>query len=204
MEIKDRILKEALALFFQKGVKAVSMDDVATRLGVSKKTIYKWFVNKDELVYESMQQYVQGMEQTCCGTIEGANNALEALFQIVEMVRAMMREIHPSIFYDLQKYHPKAWQLWQDHRDGFFLKQTKEHMEWGMRDKLFREDIDVEILGRLRLGEVELGFNSDMYPPTQFDLQKVQIALLEHFLYGLATIKGHKLINQYKHITEEE
>lgn len=180
------------------------MDDVAAHLSVSKKTIYKWFVNKDELVYESMQQYIQTMEQNCCGTIEGANNALEALFQIVEMVREIMRQMHPSIFFDLQKYHPRAWELWQQHKNGFFLEQTKQHIQMGMAEKLFRQDVDVEIVARLRLAEVELGFNSEVYPAAQFDLQQVQIALLEHYLYGIATIKGHRLINQYKHITDEE
>lgn len=72
------------------------------------------------------------------------------------------------------------------------------------KKKLFREDIDVDILARLRMAEVEMGFNSDIFPAAQFDLQKVQIALLEHFTLGLATLKGHKLINQYKQITEED
>ncbi|ALJ01247.1 TetR/AcrR family transcriptional regulator [Rufibacter tibetensis] len=204
MEIRERILQEALNLFTQKGIKAVSMDDVAAHLGVSKKTIYKWFANKDEVVFESMQQYIQGMEGTCCQAIDTAANAMEAMFQIVEMVRGLMRQMHPSIFYDLQKYHPASWKLWQDHKNGFFLTQTKEHLQRGIKEKLFRQDIDVEILARLRLAEVELGFNSEIYPATQFDLQKVQVSLLEHFVQGLATIKGHKLINQYKQITEEE
>ncbi|AKQ46693.1 TetR family transcriptional regulator [Rufibacter radiotolerans] len=204
MEIRERILQEALVLFFQRGIKAVSMDDVAAHLGVSKKTIYKWFANKDELVYEGMHQHITGMESTCCVALDTANNAMEAMFQIVEMVRGLMRQVHPTIFYDLQKYHPQTWQLWKEHKDSFFLKQTKDHIQRGIREKLFREDIDVEIVARLRLAEVELGFNSEIYPATQFDLQKVQIALLEHFVLGLATLKGHKLINQYKQITEEE
>ncbi|AMM51223.1 TetR family transcriptional regulator [Rufibacter sp. DG15C] len=204
MEIRERILQEALLLFFRKGIKAVSMDDVAAHLSVSKKTIYKWFANKDELIYESMQQHIKGMENSCCHAIGDASNAMEAMFQMVEMVRGLMQQVHPSIFFDLQKYHPQAWALWQEHKNGFFLQQTKEHLQKGIKEKLFREDIDVEIVARLRLAEVELGFNSEVYPTTQFDLQKVQIALLEHFILGLATLKGHKLVNQYKQITEEE
>ncbi|QHL88551.1 TetR family transcriptional regulator [Nibribacter ruber] len=202
--MRERILQEALLLFFQRGIKAVSMDDVATHLGVSKKTIYKWFANKDELVYEGMNQHINGMENTCCQALDTANNAMEAMFQVVEMVRGLMRQVHPTIFYDLQKYHPEAWKLWIEHKNNFFLKHTKEHLQRGIKEKLFREDIDVEIVARLRLAEVEISFNSDIYPATQFDLQKVQIALLEHFILGLATIKGHKLVNQYKQIIEEE
>ena len=204
METRERILTEALTLFLQKGIKAVSMDDVAAHMGVSKKTLYKWFANKDELVFTAFQHHIQGMEGTCCQAIGNAANAMEAMFQIVEMVRGLMRQVHPTIFYDLQKYHPATWGLWLEHRNNFFLKQTKEHIQRGIKEKLFRDNIDVEIVARLRLAEVEIGFNSDIYPATQFDLQKVQIALLEHFILGLATLKGHKLVNQYKQITEEE
>ncbi len=197
-------MQEALRLFFQKGVKAVSMDDVATHLGVSKKTIYKWFVNKDELVYETMKPYISNMEEGCCQAIEKSENAMEGLFRMVEMVKELMRQVHPSIFFDLQKYHPSSWQLWVAHRDKFFLAQVKENIIKGKTEGLFRPDVDVEIMARLRLAEVELAFNSEVYPATQFDLQQVQISLLEHFMYGIATVKGHKLINTYKQITEEE
>ncbi|WP_207434185.1 TetR/AcrR family transcriptional regulator [Sabulibacter ruber] len=204
MEIRERILQEAQMLFFQKGIKAVSMDDVAMHLSISKKTIYKWFENKDQLVHDAMEQYITKIEGTCSQEIASAGNAMQAMLQIVEMVRGIMRQIHPNIFYDLQKYHPAAWQLWQQHKDQFFLKQTKEHIQRGIKEKLFREDADVEVLARLRLAEVELGFDSAIYPASQFDRQQVQIALLEHFILGLATLKGHKLINDYKKITEEE
>ncbi|MGV3538587.1 MAG: TetR/AcrR family transcriptional regulator [Rufibacter sp.] len=203
MELRDRILQAALALFFQRGIKAVSMDDVAAHLGVSKKTIYKWFVNKDELVTECMQPYIQNMELNCCQSVDTSENALEGLFRIVEMVREIMRQVHPSIFYDLQKYHPRAWELWVAHKNGFFLEQVKESLQRGIQEKLFRETIDVEIMARLRLAEVELAFNSEVYAASQFDLQKVQLELLEHFIYGISTLKGHTLINKYKQITEE-
>jgi AcrR family transcriptional regulator len=204
METRERILQEALMLFFQKGIKAVSMDDVAVHLAMSKKTIYKWFVNKDELVYETMQPYIASMEKNCCQSIESSENALEGLFKIVEMVREMMKQLHPSIFYDLQKYHPGAWNLWVEHKENFFLAQVKKNIERGNAEGLFRQEVDVEIISRLRLAEVELAFNSDLYPATQFNLQHVHISLLEHFMYGIATVKGHKLINTYKQITDEE
>ncbi|MBA9079644.1 MULTISPECIES: TetR/AcrR family transcriptional regulator [Rufibacter] len=204
MELRERILQTALELFFQKGIKAVSMDDVATRLAVSKKTIYKCFTNKDELVFEAMKPYIKSLEQSCFTSIENSENAMEGLFRMVEMVKEIMRQVHPSIFFDLQKYHPSAWNLWVEHRNSFFLAQVKENIQRGIEEKLFRKDIDVEIMSRLRLAETELAFNSDFYPATQFDLQKVQLTLLEHYMLGLSTLKGHQLINQYKQITEEE
>src|SRR5687767_14146599 len=126
--MRERILQEALLLFCQRGIKSVSMDDVATHLGMSKKTIYKWFANKDELVYESLSHRITAMESNCCQVLDTASNAMEAMFQLVEMVRGLMMQVHPAIFSDLQKYHPQAWKLWKEHKNGFFLKQTTEHI----------------------------------------------------------------------------
>ncbi|MFM7727612.1 MAG: hypothetical protein ACKO7B_12980, partial [Flavobacteriales bacterium] len=74
----------------------------------------------------------------------------------------------------------------------------------GIRSGLYRKDIDVKILARLRLEEVEMGYNPKTYPPSRFNIPDVQLALLDHFLHGIVTIKGHRLINRYKHIQEEE
>src|SRR5688572_8916664 len=111
-DVKDKILEAAFGLFCLRGIKSVSMDDIAQHLGVSKKTIYKWFENKDEVVFASTQRYLQQMEQNCECIIRTTDNAIHELLKIMDMNKEIFSKIHPSIFYDLQKYHPKTWQLW--------------------------------------------------------------------------------------------
>ncbi|MDX5442703.1 MAG: TetR/AcrR family transcriptional regulator, partial [Hymenobacteraceae bacterium] len=128
----------------------------------------------------------------------------DEIFKIMEMNKKIFANIHPSIFYDLQKYHATTWQLWNNHKNEFILHQIKENIWRGIREGLFRSDLDVEVMGRLRLAQVDIVFNADVFPPQQFDARKVQMEVVEHFMLGIATLKGHKLINKYKEITEEE
>lgn len=204
METKDRILHSAMALFMRNGIKSVSMDDIATHLAMSKKTLYKWFENKDQIVLGVLQFHLAAEEGECCQMAAQAENALDELFKMMEWGQQMMADIHPSIFYDLEKYYPQAWQLWLAHKENFILHRIIDNLRRGMAEGLYRADLNVEVLGRLRLHQIDLVFNPSLFPSRQFNLQQVDQICLEHFMLGVATLKGHKLINEYRHVTEEE
>ncbi len=204
MEIKDRILHSAMALFMRNGIKSVSMDDIAAHLAMSKKTLYKWFENKDQIVLGVMQHHLTQEEGECCQMAESAENALDELFKMMEWGQQMMADIHPSIFYDLQKYYPQAWQLWLAHKEKFILHRIIDNLRRGMAEGLYRAGLNVEVLARLRLYQIDLALDPVMFPVRQFNPQQVDFVCLEHFMLGVATLKGHKLINEYRHVTEEE
>ncbi|MDB5234072.1 MAG: TetR family transcriptional regulator [Hymenobacter sp.] len=204
MEIKDRILNHAQSLFMRNGIKSVSMDDIAADMAMSKKTLYKWFENKDQIVEASMARHLAGTQFDCTAMIQAATSAIDELFRMMEWTRQEFANVHPSIFYDLQKFHPTTWQLWQAHKNEFILSQIIQNLRRGIAEGLFRADLDVDVIARLRLAQIEMMFNSDVYPPRQFLAERVSQALLEHFMLGVSTLKGHRLINQYRHVTEEE
>ncbi|MFD2246443.1 TetR/AcrR family transcriptional regulator [Pontibacter ruber] len=204
LDIKDRISETAFGLFCLKGVKSISMDDIAQHLSMSKKTIYKWYSNKDEIIYASTKNYLHVVERESECFAGDAKNAVEELFSIMGMTRKIMSSIHPAVFHDLQKYHASSWKLWQDHKNKFMLGKIKQNLLRGIEEGLFRKDLDVEVISKLRLAQIEIIFDNRIFPPHEFNLEQVQLAALEHFMLGIATLKGHKLINEYKHITEEE
>lgn len=203
-ETKSKISCTAFQLFCQRGIKSVSMDDIAQFLSMSKKTIYKWFENKNEIVVASTGAYLQDMQQRCEIHFQNSNNAIEELFNMMAMTRELFNQFHPSVFHDLQKYHPEAFKLWMQHRDDYMFVKIKENLERGIAEGLYRKDLDVEVMAKIRLVQVELPFNPVLFPPLKYDLKRVQMATLEHYMLGLATLKGHKLINELKHIKEEE
>ncbi|GHA66434.1 TetR/AcrR family transcriptional regulator [Pontibacter akesuensis] len=203
-EAKDKILQAAFEMFCQRGIKSVSMDDIAQHLSMSKKTLYKWFRNKDQVIYEAIEGFLGSVQQDCECFIETSGNAIEELFQIVDLSKRVFSNMHPSIFYDLQKYHPDSWNLWMQHKNAYILEKVRENILRGMKEGLFRRDLDVEVMARMRLVLIELPFNQLVFPPHQYDARRVQLAVLEHYMLGIATLKGHKLINELKHITEEE
>ncbi|WP_255594261.1 TetR/AcrR family transcriptional regulator [Pontibacter sp. HSC-14F20] len=204
LSVKDRIATEAFRLFCRRGIKGTSVDDIAQHLSMSKKTIYKWFSNKDEIVYWAINSYLSSIDADCERCRHQAPNAIEELFNIMKTTRQVFASIHPGIFYDLQKYHANAWKKWQEYKNHDFLHRIKENLERGISEGLFRQDLDVEVIARLRLAQIEVPFDENLFPRFQFELLHVQTASLEYFMLGIATLKGHKMINDYKQITEEE
>ena len=204
METKDRILQHAGSLFLRNGIKSVSMDDIATDLGMSKKTLYKTFANKDELVLAVMTTHLNSSQCECTSVASQAANAVEEMVMLSRWADQHFSHVHPSIFYDLKKYHPNTWALFSAHKSTFILDQITRNLRRGVAEGLFRADLDVEVLARLNLALIELAFDHDLYPPAQFNPQRVNKIFDQHFLLGVATLKGRSLFNKYQQITEEE
>jgi AcrR family transcriptional regulator len=204
MEIKERILNHSTTLFLRDGIKSVSMDDIAASMAMSKKTLYKWFENKDQIVLAVMSKHLSKAQGECTTVAAGAANAVEEMLTISRWADEQFSDIHPSIFNDLKKYHPAAWDLFGEHKNTFILDQITKILRRGMAEGLFRPDLDVEVLARLSLAQIELAFDPVLYPTSQFSPVRVNRVFDEHFLLGVASLKGHKLINAYRHVTEEE
>lgn len=204
MDPKERILKGAEELFFQYGIKSITMDDIAKHLTISKKTIYQYFSDKDEVVHTLMKASLdKDIHDFTCIHNE-CKNIIDEIFAIMKHMGEIFGKINPIIFYDLQKYHPKSWKLFLDFKSDFILKMVESAVIKGINDGHVRKDINPKILAILRMEEIEMGFNPAVFPHDKFKMLEVQLAMTEHFLYGICTLKGHKLINKYKQIVEEE
>ena len=204
METKDRILQGAEELFFKYGIKSITMDDIAKHLAISKKTIYQYFSDKNELVETLMTVKLKEDECEFKQIQQDADNMVVEVFNMMKHMGVMFSKVNPNIFYDLQKYHPNAWKQFKNFKQDTMAKMVESSLERGMREGLVRPDLNAKILSRLRIEEVEMGFNSEIFPLDKFKMLEVQITMIDHFLYGICTLKGHKLINKYKQVTEEE
>ncbi len=204
MDTKSKILNGAEELFFKYGIKSVTMEDIAKHLGISKKTIYQFYSDKNELVEIFMAERLKENEHECRLIAKNATNVIEIFFALMEHLGVMFSNMNPKLFYDLQKYHPTTWKLFKQFKEGFIELMVQDSLKRGMKEGFVRKDINTKIIARLRMEEVEMGFNPELFPPNKFKIIDVQLALLDHFLHGVCTLKGHKLINKHKQVTEEE
>ena len=204
MEIKERILETAQELFFKYGIRSISMDDIAKELSISKKTIYQYYKDKDEVVHMLMQKKMEVDQKRFHDVAKASANVIEEMFNIMEQMRKVIGQMNPSAFYDLQKYHSNSWKLLKEFRENHIVTMVEEMLVRGMKQGYIRPDIHPKILARLRLEQIEMSFNPAVFPPEKFKILEVQLAMLEHFLYGICTLKGHKLVNKHKQIIEEE
>jgi len=128
METADRIKLKAHDLVMQYGIRSVSMDDIASALGMSKKTIYQYFSDKDELVEAVVKNVIEQNRDACMKDKAIAKDAIHEVFLAIEMMQEMFANMNPSIINDMEKFHPKAFAIFHEHKYNFLHKVLQENI----------------------------------------------------------------------------
>ncbi|WMJ73339.1 TetR/AcrR family transcriptional regulator [Cytophagaceae bacterium ABcell3] len=201
---KQRIIDGASELFFKYGIKSVTMDEIASHLAVSKKTIYQSFKDKSALVIAVTDKFLQENRVKCEKYAEEALDPVDEILKISNNIKEMFRSMNPMVLFEVEKYFPQAFKLFLEHKESCIRESIANNLRKGIEAGLYRADVDVDIISILRIEQVEMAFNPTVFSPDVFDFTKVQLQFIDHYLYGICTLKGHKLINKYKKISEEE
>jgi AcrR family transcriptional regulator len=196
--MQDRILNKARELMFQTGVKHVTMDDLATQLGISKKTIYQYYKDKDALVSSVVEFELANHALLCNKSTQAADNAVHEIFLLMTVIQEMFNRMNPLALFEIEKYYPLAFEKIKKHKDDIIFSMISANLEKGIAEGLYRKDVDVTILSKYRLETSLIPFNIHVFHPSKFDLLKVNLQIIEHFVYGVATLEGHKLMDTYK------
>jgi AcrR family transcriptional regulator len=199
VELKDHILTEADKLFCQCGIKSITMDDIARHLGMSKKTIYQHYRDKNDLVQtlikNKMETEVCVMDQNSAEAL----NAVDEVFRAVTHMESMLSNINPILFYDLQKYHPEAWLIFKNFRESNLYKVIRQNLDNGIEQGYYRKEINQDIISTMRIEQIDMAFNHSLNLVNKYGVYRVMKEITEHYLYGICTPMGYKLIDKYKH-----
>ncbi|MHB1920715.1 MAG: TetR/AcrR family transcriptional regulator [Chitinophagaceae bacterium] len=197
-EVWRKIVETGTFLFRQFGTRTITMDEIAHQVGVSKKTLYLYFQDKDDLVSTVMEQSIQEIQAHCQKFQQQARDPIEEIILFMQYNDELFRNMNPVILIDLQKFHPKAFEEFQNHKNHFLQRHVLDNLKWGLREGWYRQGINLEIMSRFRMESAMLCFQPKVFPNTEFDMRIVQRELLEHYLYGIASPKGRELIEPYK------
>lgn len=181
----------------QFGIRSVSMDDISNNLGMSKKTLYQYFADKDELVDAVIEGHISEVEAKCLTCRQNATDAIHEIFLSMEYITEELSNMNPMVLYDLEKFHYRSFQRFKMYKDKFLGEMIKKNIEWGITDDLYRTDFTVDVMCKFRVESMMIPFNVAVFPPGKFRLAALSEEIIQHFVYGLATIKGHKLIQKY-------
>lgn len=174
------------------------MDEIATQLGASKKTIYQYFSDKDELVDAVVSQTLASARTICDNTRDTARDAVHELFQAMDFVQAIFSDMNPSMMHDLERFHPRSFRLFLDHKNRYLYDITRANLRRGIEEGLYRPDINIDLIARFRLEAMMIAFNQEVFPPAKSNLAETHRIIIEHFLFGVASLKGYKLIQKYQ------
>jgi TetR/AcrR family transcriptional regulator, cholesterol catabolism regulator len=198
MEIKERILNKATEMCFKYGIRSVTMDDIAKELGISKKTIYQNFEDKDEIIYQVMQTEMEKDKCEWADLTKISKSILDKMRNTLDLMRKTMEGMNPAIMFDIKRYHPRAWSLFLNYKNNFILETVTKDLNEGIKEGIFRSDLNVELMAKYRLEQVEIGFDTEAFPTNKFSMVEVQTTLMDHFIRGILTEKGLKQYNSYQ------
>ncbi|MDN4164887.1 TetR/AcrR family transcriptional regulator [Cytophagales bacterium LB-30] len=195
--VQENILEVALRLFIQYGVKSVTMDDLSKELGMSKKTIYQYYADKDEIVHLAVQQFLEAEEASFNAIRQKSSNTLEEIYWFSKHIKENMQKVNGSMIYDIKKHFPKTWRLFLEHKESFFKKEIVSTILRGKAEGYFREDVDPELMAILRLEQIEMCGDPEKFPSEKYSFTEVQQKFLMHFIHGMLTDKGRELLSTY-------
>jgi AcrR family transcriptional regulator len=201
--METRILLKARDLMLQSGLRQVTMDDLAHQLGISKKTIYLYYKDKDDLVKAVVNLELKEHEMTCKDCKSKAENAIHEMFLLMENMKAMTQTMNPNSMMELEKHFSNAFDMIKNHKDEFLFSLIKQNLMKGIEEGCYRKDLDIDIISKFRLETVFIPFNLHLFPLSKFNSLEVHTQLMEHFVYGLMTIKGHELMDRYKQLSKQ-
>jgi AcrR family transcriptional regulator len=184
------ILLKVRELYMKYGIKSITMDDVARELGISKKTLYQFVSDKDDLVGKFIDNEIEQRQEEIFKCFKIGFNAIEELFRISAFMNKMIREQNPATEYDLRKYYPHHYQKIVKSRRERMYNYILLNLKKGKEEGLYREDINEEIISKLYLTRSENNNLRELFTIEEFTSNTVFVELLTYHVRGIATEKG--------------
>ncbi|MCU0455824.1 MAG: TetR/AcrR family transcriptional regulator [Bacteroidales bacterium] len=198
MDYRQRIIDEAAEMFRTYGIRAITMDMLASQMGISKRTIYEVFSDKDELLAGVLKSMAHKQKELIDRVLGESANVIEALFKLLDLTMEHFSKMSPAFKLDIKKYHQDlAGKL--DQSDSLpYVKNNEMIIERGIREGLFRKDIDVKIINRCMLEVAKMSTDREIFPPDDFASSEVIRNVYINYLRGLCTPAGLDLIDHYE------
>ncbi len=204
MEIRDKIIKEAGILFTSNGIRQVTMDAIANEMGISKRTIYENFKDKNDLLMNILTDGMISHKKKAIEIMNNASNVIEALFLFGEYNQDVMEKINPLFFSDMKKYHLQVSQALMSNGQIRNYEITYTVLKRGVNEGIFRKEIDLDI-ANLFIHHI-MDFFQKHEIQEKCNHQAIFLSVHLPYLRGLCTNKGTDLLKNFieKHKNSEK
>jgi|LGVF01.2.fsa_nt_gb AcrR family transcriptional regulator len=199
-ELLNRVLEKGKEVFLKYGVKSITMDDISKELGISKKTLYTVIKDKTELIEKTSFAISDNIFAMISELLKKELDPISELLEIENIVCDTVTSVDPAVIHQFRKYYPKIHKKLHDRQKSAIIDMIKGNMKRGIKDGLYRGDIDVNFIAHLDFSSSHMLIDPDLFPSSQFELRKIKHEYLIYHLRGIASYKGlsfieSKLIN---------
>lgn len=194
-EKEANIILNAAEVFMKYGVKSVNMDDIAKNLGISKKTLYKYVKDKEDLVHKAVHMHCIAEDDAINAICDRGLNAIEESFEMTKFIHGLLKSFHPSILFDLEKYHPKVMHEMMRNRNEQISRCMSRNLQKGMQEGLYREDLNPEVISRAYMAMVNALLKGETSPVEDTPIALIYLEIVRYHIRGIASEKGLELLS---------
>ena len=193
MDQQEEFTRKTMEIFTRYGIKSVTMDDLSRELGVSKKTLYQFFHDKEDVVRKVVTGMIDGQK---CGIDEMLEqqgmNAIDHLLNMSRFIANHLKTVNPAMTYDLQKYYPAVWEEMVDFKRENIFKYIMDNIRQGIAEGLYRDDINYEIIAKAYVSRLEMYSRGEMQDLEKFSFDEIFNTLFIYHVRGISNNKGLK------------
>lgn len=197
-EKKNELILGALEIYMKLGIKSITMDEMARQLGVSKKTLYLYVKDKNQLVEECVKMAQYGESCAIKDISESNNNAIDEIIEVSKFVIEQLKKVHPSIFFDLQKYHPNVMKMMDCHKDEFVRGCVVQNLERGIEQGYYRDNLNVEVISKLYLAMIDHVMVGNIVEEQNTTMDQIYSEFFRYHIRGIASKKGLEYLIELK------
>jgi len=191
------ILSSAEQMFFKYGIKSISMDDLSKEMRISKKTLYTFVSNKEELVFLVIKNHLSQEKKKVEETIKNASNSIEEFIMILMFNYERIHEMNPSTLFDIQKYYPQSWDQFSEHKEKYIQSYILQNLKKGIDEGFYRIELNPEIIALIYVNTIDVIIR---LCSEKIDKNNIAVMLKEYVnyhLHGIVSLKGKEHLNNY-------
>jgi AcrR family transcriptional regulator len=200
MITKDYIIEITTQLYLKNGVKAVTIADITKELSTSKRTIYNHFIDKTDLMQACIERYLAGIRSSNDEIINNCSSAIEAMGIIQQQILKRADYSNANFYKDILRYFPSVLKGSYEKNSEFAFRELLYLAKWGVKDGLFRKDLDPEVTMATVQTLLKLCNNTKVFPSAQFSKARLTGGVMVVYLRGLCTEKGLLEVEKQKHL----
>lgn len=192
-ELQKCIINKATLLFYKFGIKSITMDFIAGELGISKRTLYENFKNKDALIIACMEQSREQYHQQFLHISESHTNTIEKLVRYYEVIADFYNNTSRSFQLDVERMHSKVNEKYEEARDKS-ISSTRNLLQHGVEEGVIRKDIDIDLISILYNDQMEWFRRSKDIYKLEYKMSEILKNIVFIFIRGIATEKGNYIL----------
>lgn len=200
--MKEKIIELGAEKFFKEGFQKTTMDEIATELRMSKKTIYKFFSSKEELVQAVAKYFMHNMKSVIVPLLSGEKNAIEKLEGLMNVLAVASQKISTKMIDDMRRHFPAHWNEIDKFRTEMMFGNLTKVIDQGKKEGLFL-DYPTEIIMTTFVAAMRSVVNPDFILNNNFSMQEAALAAFRIIVGGIVTDKGKNLLAINKRIKNE-